>query len=164
MPKKNMKIMVAVDFTSHSDKLVEYSISMAQALGAKVRFVHVAESFAGYDMLLVHPSFEQITTDLKHKADEIMANLIEDNKDKVSDVTGEVLIGDPADKLLEYAEGEDFDMLIVGTHGTKGLERILMGSVASKVSQNAPCPILIVNPSRYLEVRWKKGAGNRSSK
>lgn len=152
-----MKILVAVDFTSHTNKLVDYSMYMAQALGAGVRFVHVVESFSGYNMMLVHPSFEQISNDLKHKADGLMANLIEDHKDKVEDITGEVVIGDPADKILEYADGEDFDLLIVGTHGAKGLERVLMGSVANKVAQNAPCPILIVNPARYLETKWKKG-------
>jgi len=150
MAETNMKIMVPVDFTSHTGKLVEYSVSMAQKLSAQVKFVHIAESFSGYDMLLVHPSFSQISEELKDKAEKLMENLIDEYKDQLPKVSGQVMIGDTVDKLLECAEKEHFDLIIIGTRGTRGLEKILMGSVADKMSKYAPCPILIVNPD-YLK-------------
>jgi nucleotide-binding universal stress UspA family protein len=145
--------MVPVDFTSHTNKLVEYAVFIARSLDAGVTFVHIAESFSGYEMLMVHPSFDKISAELKEKAEQLMANLVDDNREGLAAVTGEVMIGDPAEKLLEYAEKEDFDMMIVGTHGTRGLEKVLMGSVADRLAQNSPCPILIVNPSRHLRDR-----------
>lgn len=148
--------MVPVDFTSHTDTLVEYALQIAQAMAAEIKFVHIVESFSGYEMLLVHPSFEQISADLKVRAEQFMANLIDDNKARLADISGEVMVGEVVETLVECASQEDFDMIIVGTHGTKGLEKVLMGSVASKLTHNAPCPVLIVNPISYFA---RKGGG-----
>ena len=57
---------------------------------------------------------------------------------------------------MEYAETCGADLMIAGTHGTKGLEKVLMGSVATRVSKKSPCPILIVNPIQYLLKKWHK--------
>ena len=153
MKEMKKKIMVPVDFTSHTEKLVKYALQVGQAMAADIIFVHIVESFSGYEMLLVHPSFEKMSADLKARADELMANLVEDHRTGYESISGEVMIGDVVDKLVEYAEKEDVDMIIAGTHGTKGLEKVLMGSVAAKLTQKAPCPILIVNPVTHLPGR-----------
>ena len=160
MGEMKEKIMVPVDFTKHTNILVDYAVHMAQALAAEVKFVHVVESFSGYDMLLVHPSFDLISADLKVKAQQLMESLIENNKIRLKDISGDVLVGDTVDTLLDYTEKGDFDLIIVGTHGTRGFEKVLMGSVASKLSQKSPCPILIVNPVRHLRDK-KKHAGDK---
>ncbi|VAW40229.1 hypothetical protein MNBD_DELTA03-414, partial [hydrothermal vent metagenome] len=74
---KISKIVVPVDFTSTTDKVVRYAVSIADKMGAKVLFLHVVNDFHGYDMLLVHPSFSVITSDLKEKAEEKIASLVE---------------------------------------------------------------------------------------
>ncbi len=150
MHEKKMKIMVPVDFTRHTDKLVKYALQMGRTMAAEITFVHIVESFSGYEMLLVHPSFEKISADLKARADELMANLVEDNKSEFENISGQVMIGDTVDKLVEYADNGEFDLIIIGTHGARGLEKVLMGSVAGKLTQNAPCPILILNPAIHL--------------
>lgn len=160
MEKAITKIVIPVDFTAHTKKLVEYALTVAKALEAEVTFAHVVESFSGYDMLLVHPSFKQMSEDLRAKAEERMAALIEDNKAKVAKVSGDIIVGDVVEELLEYAKDKDFDLMIVGTHGTKGLEKVLMGSVAERLSKKSPCPILIVNPIQYLLHKWHKIEGN----
>ena len=154
--KEINKVLVPVDFTTHTEKLVEYALTLAASFEADVELVHVVESFIGYDMLLVHPSFEQMRIDLKEKADEKMKNLVVEQVDFSGKVTGKVLVGDVVEQILEYADTSEADLMIVGTHGTKGLEKVLMGSVATRVSKKSPCPILIVNPIQYLLKKWHK--------
>ena len=58
----------------------------------------------------------------------------------------QVLLGDPAEEILKYAQSEGIDLIIIGTHGRKGLEHIIFGSVAERVVKKSPVPVLTVNP------------------
>ncbi len=57
-----------------------------------------------------------------------------------------ILIGDAASEIIRYAQEEKIDLIIMGTHGRKGLEKALFGSVAEKVVKNSPVPVLTINP------------------
>jgi len=140
------KVVVPVDFSSNMNKVVDYGMSVADKLGAEVLFLHVINDFQGYDMMLVHPSFIGMTKDLEQKAEERMANLVEDYKQRGNGVRGHVVVGDAADEIIDYAKLEQADMIIIGTHGVKGLEKILIGSTADQVVKKAPCPVLVFNP------------------
>ncbi len=140
------KIVVPVDFSTNTDKVVEYAVSVADQLAAQVCFFHVNESFSGYDMLLVHTSFTEISKDMKKKAEERMANLVEDHKSRQAGCAGKVVSGDVVDEIIKYAKSEAADLIVIGTHGVKGLERVLIGSVANRVVKRAPCPVLTFNP------------------
>ena len=59
-----------------------------------------------------------------------------------------VVIGDPADQILKFVDEQGIDLIIMGTHGRKGLGLTLMGSVADHVIKNAAVPVLTVNPFR----------------
>ncbi|MBU6428210.1 MAG: universal stress protein [Cyanobacteria bacterium REEB65] len=54
--------------------------------------------------------------------------------------------GDPAEEILEYCRIEEPDLLVVGSHGRKGLERFFLGSVSARLVGDAPCPVLVVKP------------------
>ena len=140
------KVIIPVDFTSTMNKVVDYATSIANQLGAEIIFFHVVNDFQGYDMMLVHPSFETMRKDLEQKSNERMANLVEDYKGVKKGVSGKVVSGDAGDEIVKLAKEEQADMIIIGTHGTKGLERILMGSTAEYVVKKASCPILTFNP------------------
>lgn len=140
------KVVVPVDFSSTMNKVVEYATGVAELMGAGVLFFHVVNDFQGYDMLLVHPSFEAMSRELKEKSEKKIAALVEDYSHLKGGAEGKVEIGDAAEKIVGYAADEEADMIIIGTHGNKGLERLLMGSVAEKVVRTAPCPVLVFNP------------------
>ena len=57
-----------------------------------------------------------------------------------------VLRGDTVDAIIEYVEEKKIDLIIMGTHGAKGIEKILLGSVAERVLKRVSCPTLIFNP------------------
>ena len=57
-----------------------------------------------------------------------------------------IILGDAAEEILNYVRSEGIDLVIMGTHGRKGLEKIVFGSVAERVVQKSPVPVLTVNP------------------
>jgi nucleotide-binding universal stress UspA family protein len=63
------------------------------------------------------------------------------------DVTAHVVTDRPADGIVAFAEKHASDLIVVGTHGRTGLSRLLVGSVAARVIQRAPCPVLVIPES-----------------
>ncbi len=145
---KTNKIIVPIDFTSTTNKVVKYAVSIADKMGGHVIFLHVVNDFHGYDMLLVHPSFSLITNDLKEKAEEKVADLVENYQDLKGGVSGKVIIGNVAKEIVDFAAKENAEMIIIGARGVRGLEELLMGSTAKKVLDTAVCPVLTFHPFR----------------
>jgi nucleotide-binding universal stress UspA family protein len=63
----------------------------------------------------------------------------------------EVAIGDPAEEIVQVAVDNSADLLLLGTHGRKGLSKLVLGSVAENVLHHAPCSVLIARPTDYAE-------------
>ncbi len=139
-------VVIPIDFSSTMDKVIEYATSVADQFAAKIHFLYVVDDFKGYEMLLTHPSFTELTRDLRNKSEERMAGLVEDYSKVGGGATGAVKTGDPAEEIVAYAKGIKADMIIIGTHGVKGFEKLIIGSTADKVVKNAPCPVLTFNP------------------
>lgn len=64
----------------------------------------------------------------------------------ISEVIGKVLVGDVAEQIVNFAGEQEGGLIAMGTHGYKGLEKIMFGSVADKVVKSATCPVLTINP------------------
>ncbi len=139
------RIVVPVDFAYHTDVLVDYAAYLAGEFSALTHYIHVVEFYPGNSMTplsYVQEYEEKLLADVRVR----MAQLLEDNKERCKGCTGKVIVGDPVDSIIEYATAQDADMIIMGTHGSKGLEKILLGSVAERVLKAAHCPVLIMNP------------------
>jgi nucleotide-binding universal stress UspA family protein len=140
------KIVTPVDFGKNTDKLVEYALYIADKLSAQISFFHVVEPYSTGDMMLGIPSFGELEQKRKTDAEQRMANLVQDKEGKGRHCSGKVGSGDVVDEIVAYAREEGADLIIIGTHGAKGLEKILLGSVAERVVKNAHCPSLVMNP------------------
>ena len=142
------QIIVPVDFHQHTDELAAFAIDIAKKLGAKPTFINVVENVAtvaGYSD--IYPtSYLEIDEEIQGYAKKMMAALLEKNKSACPECAGLVLRGDVADGIVEYAEKQATDLIVMGTHGAKGIEKILLGSVAERVVKRASCPILLFNP------------------
>ena len=115
------QILFPVDLSEVSPKVVPYVREMAAKFEAEVHLLFVARIFRHFTSIYVpHPSI--------HKFEE------------------ELLTGDAAEEVLNYVQSEGIDLVIMGTHGRKGLEHIIFGSVAERVVKQSPVPVLTVNP------------------
>ncbi|MDP3479605.1 MAG: universal stress protein [Desulfoprunum sp.] len=141
------KILVPVDFQQYTDELAEFAVAMANKLAAKLTFFHVVENvviYADFIPTYLPQSNEETLTYAKKR----MGTLIETSKKTWMGCTGEVSRGDVVDTIADYAKDEGMDLIIIGTHGAKGLERILLGSVAERVIKRCSCPALIFKPQK----------------
>ena len=140
------KVVVPVDLEQHTQKLAEFAIYIAKKLNVHLSFLHVVEFYGSGDMMLGSPSLETINQERVVKAKEVMANLVKDNSSKYDNISGIVYKGDVVDTIVKFAKEEQAGLVIVGTHGAKGLEKILLGSVAERVLKRVHCPTLTMNP------------------
>ena len=145
--EKVQTIIVPVDFSKTTEKLVEYAMYMALQLDAVPHFVHVVDYYSG-DAMLGVPYVLEVNEKLLSDSKVRMSNLVADQKEKCPECTGEVATGDTVDRITAIAEEKNCDLIVISTHGAKGLEKILLGSVAERVLKRAHCPVLIMNPFR----------------
>ncbi|MCP3888912.1 MAG: universal stress protein [Desulfobulbaceae bacterium] len=143
--KETNSIVVPVDFLETSDKLIEYAVYMAGKLSAVTHFIHVVHFYESNAMLGL-PYAQECEDRLLANAEERMANLVADNSERSTGCTGEVVIGDPVDEITAFAKAKNSDLIIISTHGAKGLEKILLGSVTKRVLKRAHCPVLVMKP------------------
>ncbi|MEF2232118.1 MAG: universal stress protein [Pseudodesulfovibrio sp.] len=141
------KILCAVDFSDHSPKVAEYASLMAGSSGSQVLALYVAPSLSQYVGFHVPPSsIESFVGEIVTGAEDTMGEFVKDNFKGLT-VSGKVVAGYPAEEILAIAEAEGCDMIVMGTHGRKGIDRILFGSVAEKVVKSSKVPVLTVRPS-----------------
>ncbi|WP_319762982.1 universal stress protein [Maridesulfovibrio sp.] len=141
------KILCAVDFSDHSPLVAEYASTLAKTLGAEITCLYVAPSLDQYVGFHVPPSsIENFVGEIVTGADSTMETFIAENFKDVT-ASGKVVTGYAAEEILAISESENADMIIMGTHGRAGIDRILFGSVAEKVVKAAKSPVLTIRPS-----------------
>lgn len=137
------QIVVPVDFQQHTEELAEYALGLATKLEAKVVFYHVVENVVYYsDFIPTNYSMDREETFMH--AQQKMNSLVEDGKKKWMQCSGQVGRGDVVESILEYSQDKGSDLIVMGTHGARGIEKILLGSVAERVIKRAKCPVLVV--------------------
>ena len=142
---KPRRILVPIDFSAGSDAALEMATLLARDSGGSLVLAHVEIiplSAAGGEYLYAIP--EPPTEELLAKLDAVAV------PDSHVPVERRLLAGDPADAIVRLAQTEDVDMIVMGTHGCRGLSRLLMGSVAETVVRAAPCPVLTVKQPAHV--------------
>lgn len=145
--KEVKKILVPIDFSDNSRKIVKSASYVAECFEAELLLIFVVQSLEDYSGFFVpHLPLEQLADEMLVGAEKKMANFVEDNLGAVANVETKVIAGDVAAEIIAFAETADTNMIVMGTHGYKGIERMLFGSVAEHIVKNAPCPVLTINP------------------
>jgi nucleotide-binding universal stress UspA family protein len=154
------RILVPTDFSEHSRKAMEYALSLAQRMGATIDLLHVWEPpvHIAPDALMMMPGWEDASVEkygLAH-AGQQLHDWAEPYTSGTVPVGVHLERGIPADAILRTAE-RGYDLVVMGTHGRTGLARLMMGSVAQKVSTRASCPVLTVHGTESEEVAQPVG-------
>ena len=135
-------ILCPVDFSDASRKAVRYAHEFAVSMGAAMFLLNVVEPRPmAVDLSLNYIPLEE---DLEKAAETDLDALKNELLGEGLKVESSVEIGNPSDVILEKAAELDVNLVIMGSHGKKGLSRLIMGSVAETVVRKADCPVLIV--------------------
>ncbi|HBR22832.1 MAG TPA: universal stress protein [Nitrospiraceae bacterium] len=139
------KILFPTDFSEGSDTALPYAADMAKHYGAKLYLLHVIQDIAGATASYVpHVSLDELYRDMeKNAAKEIDRYGIEELRG-IKDIERIVVKGRPYEEILKFARENKADLIVIGTHGRRGLDRVIFGSTAEKVVRDAPCPVLSV--------------------
>lgn len=145
--KEIKKILVPVDFSENSKKIIKSAVYVAGKFEASLAIVFVVQSFEDYSGFFVpHMPIAQFEEEMVQSAERKMESFLDENLEESVAHEATVLSGDVAEEIVSYAQTQGVDMIVMGTHGYKGFEKILFGSVAEKVVKTASCPVMTINP------------------
>ncbi len=139
-------ILVPTDLSDGAEEALDYAIEMAEKLGATVHLLNVVGIPAlGVPELGVALTSSVIDSMLRDN--QIALEKLADKKRGVVQI-GEVLLrtGDARDMICQTAKELHVDLIVMGTHGRRGVTRALLGSVTEIVVRHATCPVLTIRP------------------
>jgi universal stress protein A len=134
---KLKRILLPVDFSHAGDAALALATSLARDSGATLIISHVEEPAAAY-------GGGELYYGVPEPAHEELRRMLHEVVPHDPDVPYEhrLVSGDVANAIVNLAEMEDVDLIVLGTHGRSGISRFLMGSVAELVVRRALCPVL----------------------
>lgn len=134
-------ILVPIDFSACATHALDYACELAGKLGAKVQLVHaIPVTLPELGITLTQAMIE----DLQRANVLALEDVAKPRRTNVELAPSIVKLGDPRDVILETAEAQHADLIVIGTHGRRGLSRLVLGSVAENVIRRATCPVLAV--------------------
>jgi len=141
--KNIKKILIPTDGSDYSMRAAQYGISIAKMVGAQVVVIFVVDEIV-LDQISKITERETVERELKEDGKgyiEYVASLAE--KERVASSTM-IEKGRPFERIVHLAKDLNVDLIVMGTYGRRGAERILIGSVAQRVIEYATCPVLVI--------------------
>jgi nucleotide-binding universal stress UspA family protein len=137
------RILVPTDGSPEGDRAIEHALSLAAVHGATVHALSVVDtaSYAGAPM---EAAWEGIDDLLRSDAEDAVAAFETRASDSDVPVETATADGSPSREIIRYAERNDCDLVVMGTHGRGGIDRLLLGSVTEKVVRGSSVPVLTV--------------------
>lgn len=136
------KILVPIDFSEHSEKALDWALSLAAPEKIPIIVFHV----------IPQPPTEWLTRVVAEEK-KLEAELRADAERRLQEITVEKAVpietlvvwgGNPCDEICVLTARQGVDLIVMGTHGRTGLKRMLVGSVAERVIRHAPCSVLAI--------------------
>ncbi len=140
---KITQILVPIDFSECSKKGLRYAVALAREHKAAITLAYVVPSismlgeYGGID-------YASLNKEMRESADRELATVVVDEIRGVVPSDTVVRAGSPAGEIVSIAKTLPADLIVISTHGRTGLKHAFMGSVAERVVQTAPCPVLVV--------------------
>ncbi len=142
------KILCPTDFSGFSNRAFDHALVWARTFGADVHLLHVVtvHNFDPFNPELGFPG-QSVQEDLQRSAEAQLDQLLAHTADTAPTVTRETRTGfSPWGEILDCAGEQDADLIVMATHGYRGLGRLFLGSTAEQVLEHASCPVLLLRP------------------
>jgi len=154
------KILIALDYNPTAQKVAETGYALAKAMNAKTILLHVLSDVTYYSSLNYSPimgfggfsSVDTVQADTIEEIKKVAQTYLDKSKQHLGDERIQTVVknGDYGETILKTAKELDVDIIVMGTHSRRGLEKILVGSVAEKVLHHSLIPVFII-PTKALE-------------
>jgi nucleotide-binding universal stress UspA family protein len=144
------KIMIATDGSVCSRVAANKGIELARLSGGTVYAVYVV-STEYFSSMAVDFYWEKMSEELKREGCEALNYVKETGKLENVNVKSILLEGHPVSEIIRYAEEEKMDLIVMGTLGRTGIERLLLGSVAENVVRHSKVPVMVIREKKSPE-------------
>lgn len=147
--KQINKILFPINFAENFETLLPWVSTFTDKFGATLYVLYVTQDLEEFSSFYVpHGNIQGFQEEAEKAAQQKMGAVAKQFFKQFAKVETRVAVGKPAAKILEVAKQEDVDLIIMGTHGRKGLEYTIFGSVCREVIRGAACPVVSVNPHK----------------
>ena len=142
-------ILLPVDGSEVATHAANEGLKLASALGSSVTFLYVVDIsvITIPDAESGIANIEIIRKGFMEQGQKLLAALSSSAGEKGVKAQSFIAEGDVHDEIIKAAEEKDADLIVMGTHGRRGLNRLLLGSVAESVARRAHCPVLLIRPA-----------------
>lgn len=136
-------ILVPTDFSPSSSAAVELAITLAVQFNAELTLLHTWE-VPVYPYVELVMSSPELTNTVEKAATECLATKLKEIQVRLPRAKSKLKMGEPWQEIIDAIKESKADLLVMGTHGRRGLEHAIMGSVAEKLVRLSPVPVLTV--------------------
>ncbi len=137
------RILVPTDGSVGVDRAIEHAVDLAATHDATLHAVYVVNT-AGFASLPMETSWDGLNNVLRSEGEEAIDRVRDLAAKRNVPVEGAVRDGTPSGEIVRYANAIGADLIVMGTHGRGGIDRLLLGSVAERVVRTASVPVLTV--------------------
>ena len=133
-------ILVPYDVSPTAERAGKHAIELAETCNGALHGLYVVES---------PPDAPQSKTEEHSTApsgEQALENLAAQTEDRSINLETHIAEGDPATEIVDFVENTEIDLIVLGTHGRQGLDRLIVGSVAEEVIRTAPVPVTTLGP------------------
>ncbi|WP_336037761.1 universal stress protein [Halobacterium yunchengense] len=137
------RILVPTDGSEETRQAVEHAVDLAEEHGATIHALYVVNS-ASFSSLPMESSWESVAAMMNEEGAAALDDVEAIADERGVSVERALVDGSPSREIVRYAEDEGCDLVVMGTHGRGGIDRLLLGSVAEKVVRSSTVPVLTV--------------------
>jgi universal stress protein A len=122
---------------------------MAKTHNAKLHLLHVLYDIASASGLYIpHTSVDLMYKEMHAAAEKELQQFGWDKREDIKDMGYYVIRGLPYEEILKFVKENNIDLIVIGTHGRTGIDRVIFGSTAQRVVRHSPCPVLTVKAKK----------------
>ncbi len=140
-------IVIATDGSENTRRAISYGIEMAKLSGATVHALHIVNTQSTISESWTAGK-EEIYKIMRGDGEKVVSKVKEIGENSGVEIRGVLLDGNPSDEIINFAENNNMDLIVMGTLGKTGLEKFLMGSVAEKVVRGSKVPVMVVRTGK----------------
>ncbi|MBI2430066.1 MAG: universal stress protein [Ignavibacteriales bacterium] len=150
------KILVTTDLSKESRSALEYAVWIASNERALITLLYCVDNLPSVAYHTVDLTFDKFREELlkqeQKRLNEYATTLLHEHHNKVKVI---MLEGNASQTIISYAKENNFDMIVMNTHGRTGIQHAVLGSIAEKVVRHAPCPVLTIRSTIAEKVQTR---------
>jgi len=149
------KILVPIDGSNYSRCAAEYCLGIAKMLDAEIIVVHVIDELV-LDQISTITKRANVERELKQSSQHYINHVLDLAEKAGVKACSLIVKGGPFEQIVHLAKELNVGLIVMGTYGRRGTERILIGSVAERTIEYSPCPVLVINKKSGSEICQEK--------